>query len=178
MTLAVSDDPTEGLQAVFLANRSALLRFLLARGAGEDAEDILQELWLKITRAAPGPVAAPMAYLYRAANTLMIDRYRSSRQARLREGDWVDAQSGPVPGVSDSPSIERFIIGRQFAQKVEEALAAVPPRAAGIFRRNRIDGLTQREIAAEFGISVSTVESDLRSVYRVLAELRERFDEE
>lgn len=176
--LAVSKDPTDGLGAIFLANRETLRRFLLARGAGEDADDLLQELWLKISRTHPGPVAAPMSYLYRAANTLMIDRYRSLRQSEIRDADWADSQSGAVRGVSDTPSPERIVQSRQAAAKVEATLAGLPSRAARIFRRSRIDGLTQREIAAELGVSVSTVESDLRSVYRALAELRERLDEE
>ncbi|MBX7489848.1 RNA polymerase sigma factor [Qipengyuania sp. GH25] len=168
----------DGLQAVFLANRDGLLRFLQARGAREDADDILQDVWLKISRAPPGPVASPMSYLYRAANTMMIDRYRSNKQAKSREEKWVEAGSGPVPGVSDSPSVERVIAGRQSALKVENMLASLPRRAVDIFRRNRIDGVSQRAIAEELGVSVSTVESDLRIVFRALADLRERLDEE
>lgn len=177
-TLAVSNDPKEGLRAIFLANRETLRRFLLARGAGDDADDLLQDLWLKISRAPSGPIASPMSYLYRAANTLMIDRFRSSRQSGIRDADWAESQSGAMQGVSDTPSIERVIQSRQTAAKVEETLASLPARAALIFRRSRIDSRTQREIAAELGVSVSTVESDLRSVYRALAELRERLDEE
>lgn len=177
-TLTVSNDPTEGLRAIFLANRETLRRFLIARGAGDDADDLLQELWLKISRADSGPIAAPMSYLYRAANTLMIDRFRSARQSGIRDADWAESQSGAVSGVSDTPSVERIIQSRQAAAKVEEALASLPERATLIFRRSRIDGLTQREIAAQLGVSISTVESDLRSVYRALAELRERLDEE
>ena len=179
MTRAVSDNPDDdGLQAVFLANRQVLLRFLIARGAGEDAEDILQEVWIRIAGKPPGPVAAPMSYLYRTANTVMIDRYRSAKQAAQREKDWVEAGSGPIPDVSDSPSVERVIAGRQSARKVEEALAGLPGRATAIFRRSRVDGIAQRAIAEEFGVSISTVESDLRRVFRALAELKERFDEE
>lgn len=174
----MSDDPIEGLQAVFLANRTTLLRFLLARGAGDEAEDVLQEVWLKIVHTRTGPVAAPLSYLYRTANTVMIDRYRSLKQARVREKDWSEANSGTIRGVADAPSAERVMAGKQFAQKIEEALAQLPARATEAFRRSRIDGQTQREIAREFGLSVSTVENDLRSVYRVLAELRERLDED
>lgn len=174
----MTDDPIEGLRAIFLANRETLRRFLLARGAGDDADDILQDMWLKISRARSGPIAAPMAYLYRAANTLMIDRFRSLRQSDIRDADWAETHSGPSLGASDTPSVERVIQGRQDAATVEQALAKLPERAVRIFRRSRIDGLTQREIAADLGVSVSTVESDLRNVYRALAELRERMDEE
>ncbi|GAB5348252.1 RNA polymerase sigma factor [Alteriqipengyuania sp. 357] len=175
--MAHTDDPDSGLEAVFLANRSALLRFLVARGAGDEAEDVLQEVWLKISRSATGPVGTPLPYLYRAANTVMIDRYRSARQARLRDAAWTEENSGNAD-ISESPSADRVVAGRQFAQKVEAALAQLPSRASAIFRRSRMDGVAQREIAAEFGVSVSTVESDLRAVYRALAELRERWDEE
>ena len=56
-------------------------------------------------------------------------------------------------------------------------VAPLPERAVAVFRRTRIDGVTQRVIAGELGVSISTVESDLRLVYRALAELRERLDE-
>ena len=174
----MADEPTEGLEAIFLANRDTLRRFLLARGAGEDADDILQDLWIKVSRLRPGPIATPLPYLYRIANTLMIDRFRSSKQSGIRDGDWAEISSGPEHGVADTPAVDRVIQGRQAAAAVEATLASLPERAAMIFRRSRIDGSTQREIAAELGLSISTVESDLRNVYRALAELKGRLDEE
>jgi RNA polymerase sigma-70 factor (ECF subfamily) len=166
-----------GLEAVFLENREKLLRFLAARGAGEAAEDLLHELWLRISGGARGPVASPLSYLFRAADTLMIDRYRSRVQAEKREREWSETAAGAEPGISDSPSIERQIIGRQHARLVEKALGTMNPRAAAIFRRHRMDGIPQRLVAEEMGVSLSTVESDLRGVYLALAELKERLDE-
>lgn len=165
-----------GLEAVLLENRDKLLRFLAARGAGDSAEDLLHELWLRVSVSKPGPVTSPLSYLYRAADTLMIDRYRSRQKAGRRERHWTDASSGE-PGVSDSPSVERHIIGRQHARLVTEELDRLGTRAAAIFRRHRVDGVAQREVAQEMGVSLSTVESDLRRAYRALAELKERLDE-
>lgn len=166
-----------GLEAEFLASRTRLLRFLQARGAGDAAEDLLQDIWLKAAAATNGPVAAPLAYLYRIANTLMIDRYRSARQAQQRDRDWAESNAGPVAGVSDAPSAERVLIGRDHARLAGEALDTLGPRTASIFRRHRIDGIAQKQVAAEFGVSLSTVESDLRAAYRTLAELKGRIDE-
>lgn len=174
----MNDDVNDGLRAVFLANRQALLRFLVARGAGEDAEDLLQDLWLRVSKAATGPIAAPMSYLYRSANAVMIDRFRSARQRQMREREWAETRSGPVSELSESPSADRIVAARQSAALVVEALDALPARASAIFRRHRIDEITQRQIAEELGISVSTVEGDLRQAYRALAELRERLDED
>jgi RNA polymerase sigma-70 factor (ECF subfamily) len=169
--------PHAGLEAVFLSNRARLLAFLAARGAGDAAEDLLHELWLKVSTGERGPIASPLSYLFRAADTLMIDRYRSQRQADKRDRDWSEASGGASPGVSDAPSVERHVIGRQQARLVAETLDGLGQRTAAVFRRHRVDGVPQRQVAQEMGVSLSTVESDLRGAYRALAELKERLDE-
>ncbi|MET0373180.1 MAG: RNA polymerase sigma factor [Rhizorhabdus sp.] len=165
-----------GLEAVFLSNRDRLLGFLRAHGAGDAAEDLLQELWIKLSAAASGPIAQPLSYLYRAANNLMLDRYRSQQQATKRDHDWTEAAT-TLPGQSDEPSSERRLIAREQLRLAQTALDELGERPAAIFRRHRIDGVGQRDIAAEFGVSLSTVESDLRRAYRVLIDLRNSFDE-
>ena len=165
-----------GLEAVLLANRGALLRFLAARGAGDAAEDVLQELWVRVSAASVGPVAQPLAYLYRAANNLMLDRYRSVRQAVQRDRDWSDTAI-TEPGRSDTPSVERTLIARQQLAQAEAVLDELGERAAAIFRSHRLDGMRQSDIATELGISISTVESDLRRAYRAMIDLQRKFDE-
>jgi len=165
-----------GLEAVFLSNRDKLLGFLRAHGAGDSAEDLLQELWLRIAAAPTGPIAQPLSYLYRAANNLMLDRYRSQQQAGKRDQAWSDAAT-TVPGTSDEPSSERRLIAREQLRIAQAALDLLGERAAAIFRRHRIDGVGQREIAREFAVSISTVEADLRRAYRAMIELKGRLDE-
>ena len=172
-----ADSPPSGLERAFLENRDRLLRFVLARGAGDAAEDVLQEVWLKISAARTGPIASPLSYLFRTADLLMIDRYRAARQAEKRERDWTETMGGATPGVSEDPSPERAIIARQHARLVAETLDALGPRQAAAFRRHRVDGIPQRDVARELGVSLSTVESDLRAAYRALAELKEWLDE-
>ena len=175
MSPAPSSPPT-GLEAAFIAHREALLRFLRARGAGDAAEDLLQDVWLRIAGAATGPVANPLAYLHSVANRLMIDRYRARRQADQRDRDWSEASSGAVPEMSEEPSAERVVIGRDRLERVARRLGELGPRVDGIFRRHRLDGIPQKEVAAEFGVSLSTVESDLRAAYRAIAAIREEDD--
>jgi RNA polymerase sigma factor (sigma-70 family) len=162
-----------GLEAVFLENRQRLLRFLHAHGAGEAAEDLLQQLWMKIAAAPSGPVAQPLAYLYRAANNLVLDRHRATRQASRRDQDWSDLNAGQA---QDAPGEERALIARQQLAATAAALDALGVRAATVFRRYRIDGISQRDIAAALDISLSTVESDLRRAYAALASLQRTFD--
>lgn len=167
-----------GLQQIFETHREQLLRYLRAHGAGDAAEDLLQELWLKVTGSATGPIAAPRSYLFRAATNLMIDRRRSEAQAQRREIEWSGLADRLPTSAANDPGPDRSLDGRRKLALVEAELEKLPPRALSIFRQHRLEGLTQREIAASMGLSASTIEADLRMVYRLLGELRERLDEE
>lgn len=165
-----------GLEAVFLENRAKLLRFLRARGSGEFADDLLQELWLRAASAEAGPIAEPLSYLYRVANNLMLDRHRAATRAQRRDHDWHEVADGSASGVSDAPPADRVLIARERLREVEAALAALGERPAAVFRRHRIDGAGQREIADEFGVSLSSIEKDLQKAYRALIDLRRKDD--
>lgn len=146
------------------------MRFLRARGA-DDAEDLVQDVWVRLTQAPPGPIGAPIAYLYAIANRVMIDRFRSAQSARRREAEWSDAS------VQDTvPSHEGQLVARDEAAKLLALLDRLGSRASTIFRLHRIEGETQANIAAKLGISISTVESDLRNAYRAIHEWRLRRD--
>lgn len=165
-----------GLEAVFLANRARLVRFLQAHGAGEHAEDLVQELWIRIAGAGTGPVAQPLSYLYRAANNLMLDRFRSARASTQRDQAWGDAAT-TVPGQADTPAQDRVLIAHEEVRLVASTLAELGSRAEAIFRLHRVEGIAQRDIAARMGVSLSTVEADLRRAYAALIALRQKLDD-
>ncbi len=165
-------ESARGIEAVLLTNREKLIRFLLARGAGDSAEDLFQELWVQIARSHPGPVANPLSYLYRAANNLMLDRYRSARATEMREKAWGEQESG-----RGHPSVEQSLISREELARVEATINELGERPAAAFRYFRIEGISQRAIAARLGVSLSTVEADLRKVYKVLATMKGQIDE-
>ncbi|GGB90251.1 hypothetical protein GCM10011494_05740 [Novosphingobium endophyticum] len=137
----------------------------------------MQEIWLKISALPTGAVDSPLSYLFRVADMLMVDRFRSIRQAEKRDRDWTEINVGAEGGASPEPSAERRIAAAQEATRVLSMLDRLGPRVAAVFRRHRIDGVGQKQIAAEFGVSLSTVESDLRTAYRALSTWKERGDE-
>jgi RNA polymerase sigma factor (sigma-70 family) len=165
------------LRAALLEHRAALLRYLVARRVPpEEAEDILQDLVVKLESHASGPVAEPRAYLYRMAENLLLDRIRSEGRRRGREQAWVAAQAGATLEADDRPSAEQALIGRERLALVSAALAALPERTLAVFRRYRIDGAPQRQIAAELGISLSAVEKHLQKAYQIVVEAQKRLD--
>src|SRR3954470_634578 len=173
-------NPAGGLlRAALIEHRAALLRYLIARRVpAEEAEDILQDLVVKLAGHGSGPVAEPRAYLYRMAENLLLDRIRSEGRRRGRERAWVSAQAGAALDTDDRPSPEQALIARERLALVSAALAALPERTSLVFRRYRIDGTPQREIAAEFGISLSAVEKHLQRAYQIVVEAQRRLDAE
>ncbi len=167
--------PSQGLEAVLIAEREPLLRFLRARGAGEAAEDILQDLWLRLSALDTGPIADPRGYLFRAANNVMHDRYRSAQRARQRDSDWI-AMHGGSGEASDAPLPDRQLIARAALDQAEAMLRAEGERVLQIFRMFRIEGIGQRQIARDLGLSLSAVEKDLQKAYRALIRWRETQD--
>lgn len=173
------DSASGGLKAVLLANRTALIRFLLARRVPPDeAEDLLQDLFVKLASQAVGPVAEPRAYLYRMLDNLLLDTRRAAGRRAGREQAWSAAASAAAPERDPSPSAERQLIDRERLALVQAALTALPERTLLVFSRFRIDGAPQKEIAAELGISVSAVEKHLQRAYRAVIEVRGRSGED
>jgi len=164
-----------GLEAVLLQNRAALLRFLRARGAGEAAEDFLQEIWIRASRGVSGPIADPIGYLFRTANNLLLEKRRAELRGARRDHQWHELISGEGD-VADSPTGERILIAREQLAAAEATLRSLGERTDYVFRRFRIEGASQRAIADELGISLSAVEKHVQKAYRALLDLRRRFD--
>jgi RNA polymerase sigma-70 factor (ECF subfamily) len=165
------------LRAALLEHRAALLRYFVARRVPPDeAEDILQDLVVKLESHASGPVAEPRAYLYRMAENLLFDRVRSEGRRRGREKAWVAAQAGATLDADDRPSPEQALIARERLALMSAALSALPERTLLAFRRYRIDGVPQRQIAVELGISLSAVEKHLQKAYQVVVEAQKGLD--
>ena len=167
-------DTPNGLQQVMLGERGRLIRFLAARGAGDEAEDLFHDLWQKLGAVPERPVGDPLSYLFRAAENLMRDRRRAATSRERRQSDWHGLSDTP----QERPAGERALIAREQLAAIDATLAALGPRADRIFRRYRLDGAGQADIAAEWGISLSSVEKDLQKAYRAVAGLKTRFDAE
>ena len=156
---------TGGLQAVFLAQRPMLLRLVVARmGSADEAEDVLQDMWLRLSRPVAQPVAEPAAYLYRMAQNLVADRRLAANRRQARDTVWSDIQPDDV----DVPGIERVLVGRERLARIEAAIAAMPERMAQALRLFRVEQVPQREIAERLGITVSGVEKLLRRAYTAI----------
>lgn len=168
-----------GLVQLFATMRPALARFLMSRGASsEEAEDILQDIHIRLLAEKLGPVAQQRAYLYSMTNNAFLMHRRAAGRRARREEEWVEATGSTSREVDETPSAESELIAREQLAILQNLLDSMPERSRVIFRRFRIDGDPQRRIAEELGISVSAVEKHLARVYEAIASARARWDED
>jgi RNA polymerase sigma factor (sigma-70 family) len=165
-----------GLLAVLEANRARLARYFAAHGVGDDAEDLLQELAIRLD-ATDRPVASPINYIFRTATNLVIDWRRARQQALRRDAAWAEINDRHSESTDPNPSADRSLEAKERIDQLSSELVTLPDRARRVLIGHRIEGKAQRELAAELGVSLSTIESDLRQAYRLLADLRERWNE-
>ncbi|MBA2932552.1 RNA polymerase sigma factor [Sphingomonas sp. CGMCC 1.13654] len=160
----------------FVRIRGTLERYLRARGAGDQAEDLVQELWFKVVSLPPNTdVSDPSSYLFRMAHNLMLDRRRTELRRGVRERLYIEEGEGGITGIDPSPTPERVLEARRSLDAIQEVLKRLGERTDHIFRRHRVDGIAQRDIAAELGITVSAVEKHLQKAYKaVLVAQKER----
>lgn len=167
-----SEASEAGLAALVGTYRAELRAFLAARcGDANEAEDLLQELWLKVTGHPAGPVANGRAYLFRAANNLVLDRLRGRQRTMRRDRAWLDedGQGGTIDDRPDpAPRADEILLRDEEAAIVRGAIASLPPGARRALELHRIEGHGQAEVARIMGISRSGVEKHLATAMKHL----------
>lgn len=169
--MSAADD--DGLEVAYGVHRTDLLRLLLARtGDPAEAEDLLQELWVKIRHQPAGPVANGRAYLFRMAQNLVIDRLRERQRRMRRERRWSDAvtdfASAGMEPVDQRKTAEEQIVDREEIAALTSAIANLPEGARRAFELHKIVGLSHAEVAARLGISKSGVEKHMAVAMKYL----------
>ena len=125
-------------------------------GDRAEAEDIAQEVMLRLWRAAPDwrPGEAQVStWVYRVAANLCTDRLRSRQRKRAQN---LDEVAEPEDGAAAAVEV---MIDADRQAALQAALAALPDRQREAVVLRHIEGLANPQIAEVMQIGVEAVES-------------------
>ncbi len=168
------DNGPEDLIEAYLQRRDALLRYFTLRTRSQaQAEDILQDLYLKIASLDAEVIAEirnPGAFLYRTGSNLMLDRFKQQARSGARDAEWRRGQAVETGGedAADLPAADRIVDAKQRLERVTEALNELSPQTRRAFRLHKFEGLSHTETAAQMGISRSAIEKHISAALRHL----------
>jgi RNA polymerase sigma-70 factor (ECF subfamily) len=145
---------------------SLKLRLTQLLGNGDLAGDALQDTWLRVQSKAPeedDPIQSPTGYLVRVAVNIAMDIQR--RQSRTLPYDAVSALlevSDPSPGPAQTAE------GRSDLEAALKLMKRLPPRRREVLMMVRVEGLQQKDVARRLGVSLRTVEHELKRAHDYL----------
>lgn len=166
------DSGAHPLLKTYLERRDDLVRYFRVRLRSEEAaEDLVQDIFLKIAAPPAEPIENPAAYLYRLGSNLMLDRIKQQRRAGARDTEWRGLQgSSEGLDIAEEPRADDALIARQSLGSIIEAVNGLPPAAREAFRLHKLEGLNHAETAAAMGVSRSSVEKYIMAALkRILA---------
>lgn len=160
-----ADDGASQADALVRQYREPLKRFFERRLRHRaDAEDLAQEVLLRLARQHSLVRQTRPAYIFLTARSVLLDRVRRNR---VRErGDLHESDDSAL----EVPSAERVYSAQERVERVEKLLEALTPRVRQVFMMHRVEGLAYTEIAQALGITMSTVEKHMSAALRFLVQ--------
>lgn len=165
--------------AALLRRHQGRVLNLIYRTVGDraQAEDITQEVFLRVWRAAGNyePKAKFTTWVYRIAVNLCLDTRKSAQRGPAilqQEGDndRQDESTETASGSGDGRSPEELLLAAEESGRIFAALDSLPPKQRMAVVLKKFDGLSYEEISHVMGCSVSAVESLLVRATRTLRE--------
>lgn len=143
----------------------------------EDAEDILQDVFYQLARAAgegTSEIERVSSWLYRVARNTVLNFWRKKREVSFDTEDVVCESLAATLFSSPHESPDSVCLRRLVWEELDDALDALPPEQREIFCLTVFDCIPVKEISAATGIPAATLLS--RKHYAVKF-LRKRFHE-
>jgi RNA polymerase sigma-70 factor (ECF subfamily) len=137
-----------------------------------DLDDIIQEAFSRVLEAhARSTIASPKAFLFATARNLALGRLRHQKVTGQAE---ILAENEIESVLDEDADVPRAVARAQELELLTQAIQSLPTRCRQVLTLRKIYGLSQKEVAAELGISEHTVEAQGTIGLRKLAEFFER----
>lgn len=152
------DDLRDRLDARF---RGPLMSFFMRRvGNRGDAEDLTQEVFIRLLAAGHDDILDAEAFVFQVAANLLRDRGRKLAirfGAQLAEVDH-HLVSEVTREFLETADPERTVLARESVADALKALSELGELTRDIYVLFRLEGMKQREIGALYGLTAKAVE--------------------
>lgn len=144
-------------------HRHQLLAFIRNRTSDDEAEDVLQDVFLRFVEAdRVSPITQVACWLFQTACNKLIDNSRKHKEepmpktAESHESDVMFNKLGDLM-TSDEDSPEKEQIRNAVWEELEEALADLPDEQRFVFEQTEFEGRSFKDLQEETGLFVNTL---------------------
>lgn len=138
-----------------------------------DVDDIVQEAFLRVLRAREtGAIESPKAFLFATARNLALGRVRRQQNS----GEIFLAETDAWCILDESTDIPHALVRAEELELLTRAIQSLPARCRQVLTLRKIYGMSQKEVAAQLGITEHTVEAQSTIGLRKIAEFFERVE--
>ncbi|WP_091532375.1 RNA polymerase sigma-70 factor [Microlunatus soli] len=164
---AITDPATE----IFLAHRNLLFTVAYELlGSAADAEDVVQETWLRWTGVELDAVRDQRAYLIKITTRQAVDRLRTlARRKETYIGPWLPEPLLTTPDIADD-----VVLADSISLAMLTVLETLTPTERAVFVLREVFGLAHDEIAEAVDKSPAAVRQIAHRARRAVAVRRPR----
>ena len=170
LMLAYAGGDAAAFEALYRKHKGALYRFVLRSVRAGEAEELFQDVWMRVieARARYVPAAKFATWLYTIAHNRLVDHWRARGLAVVS----LDAEESTVAEPAAAPSAEphRILEASQTGDRLAAAIAALPHAQREAFLLHHEGELTVAQIAAATGSNEEAAKSRLRYAMNKLRE--------
>ncbi len=128
----------------------------------EDAEDILQDVWMQLSNLGNiGDLENVSAWLYEVARNKITDRSRKKTNLSLEEFVYQDEEGGfnfkEILLLDETNNPELGFFKELFWKEFQTALDELPENQREVFLLNEMDEMTLQQIANQKGENLKTI---------------------
>lgn len=137
---------------MFAQHGPVLRGFFTRRGAKDEAEDLVQETYLRLLRAHQcqgDAIANPEAYLFTVALNLAREQAARRRRPLLP----IEELENTTALLAATESVEDAAERAQRRQRLQDLLATLPEHTRAVLVMQYRDGMSYKQIAERLGVS-------------------------
>ena len=128
-------------------------------GFSDRVDDVLQTVAERLL-SQRSPIRDPRSFLHAAARNAAIDEFRADARRDRREQAYEELRDS----FERAPEVD--VEADRFLESLDAALSELPLLTQSLFVGHYVDGYTQRELAEQHGLHLSTVEKRLSRARR------------